>query len=154
MASKKKEQETSNADLSFLTESIAAKEAAEKTTAVKETLYVGNTSTSPRGFMLKKRLVVLAPYEIKHISLEQEDEVRALFKTKAMQAMVDSGLFQIGNSPIIQLKKQPTPKPPAELENNVTVKSTGAEAVAGSSTKQVGGTEKMRLDSTVTTNVQ
>ena len=68
--------------------------------------------------------------------------------------MVDGGLLQIGNSPIIQVKAQPTPKPPAELDAGVVVPSTGAEAVAGVSTNQIGGTQRMKLDSTIATTVQ
>lgn len=120
----------------------------------KEPLYVGNTSTTPRGFMLQRGQVVLQPYEVRRVPDELEAEVRALFATAALQAMVDTGLFQIGNSPIVQVKAQPTPKPPAELETDVLIPSTGASAAAGTSTKDIGGTEKMKLDSTFVSNVQ
>lgn len=134
------------AALSFLNE--------EPVIVEKEPLYIGNCSTTPRGIMLQKGQIVLKPYEIRRVPLENEDEVRALFKTEALQAMVDGGLLQIGNSPIIQVKAQPTPKPPAELDAGVVVPSTGAEAVAGVSTNQIGGTQRMKLDSTIATTVQ
>lgn len=149
MAKNTKENQLSNEEFAFLKTPAETSE-----TRVRENLYVGNPSTTPRGLMLQRGLMILKPYEIRQVPLELEDEVRTLFKTEALQAMVDNGLFQIGNSPILQLKKQPTPTPPMELQVGVDVKSTGSKAVAGTSTDHIGGTEKMRLDSTFVTGVQ
>ena len=123
-------------------------------TFVKEKLYIGNSSTTPRGLMLKRGVVILQPYEVREVPENIEDEIRSLFKTRAVQALVDCGYLQIGNSPIIQVKAQPTPKPPTEIGGAVPVPSGSGAAIAGSSTQQIGGTAALKLDSTVITEVK
>lgn len=96
--------------------------------------YIGNRSTCPRGFMLKRGLVVLAPYEVREVPAKDADEVRALLKTEGMQAMIDSGLFQVSDKAITSLTAHPTPLPPEDLAPEKRVESTGAIARASAST--------------------
>lgn len=140
------EEDTSNE------EQVADEEMEAPATTEREPLYVGNTSTTRRGFMLKRGQVVLEPYEIKRVPDEDVEEVRKLFSARSMQALIDEGYFQVGSSPIVQVKQQKTATPPGDLNPSSLVKSTGSAAVAGTSTKQIGGTDAMKLDSVV--NIQ
>lgn len=108
--------------------------------------YIGNRSTCPRGFMLKRGLVILDPYEIREVPAQDADEVRELLKAPGMQAMVDSGLLQISDKAIYSLTAHPTPTPPLELKPEAQVASTGA-TVKASSSKDGYSTSTMRLDS-------
>lgn len=110
--------------------------------------FIGNSSSCPRGFTLKKGIVILKPYEIREVPANAADEVRALLKTDGMQAMVDAGLLQISDKPIVSLNEHPTPKAPEELAPQKRVESTGAMATASAS---IDGKTKgtMRLEGKV-----
>ena len=102
------------------------KAAPKKKTVAAHKLTISNPTTTTRGLMLKKGVIMLPPGEVKVVPPEDEAEVRALFKVEAIMRQVDSGLLRFSDleedKPLID---QETPAPPAELTDSVQVGDTG-----------------------------
>lgn len=96
----------------------------------KQKLIISNPTTVTRGLMLKQRTIFLQPGEVYAVPLEDQDEVRALFKVRAIQAQVDAGFLCFSDLPDEELKTQKTPKPPASLATTVPVGDTTIKARA------------------------
>lgn len=91
----------------------------------KQQLTISNPTNTPRGVQLKKGTVVLRPGEVRIVPDDEADEIRALFRSRSFQKLVDSGLFRVSGLGDEELISQKTPEPPKELVDSVTVKDTG-----------------------------
>ena len=91
----------------------------------KQQLTISNPTITPRGVQLKKGTVVLRPGEVRIVPDDEADEIRALFRSRSFQKLVDSGLFRVSGLGDEELISQKTPAPPKELVDSVTVKDTG-----------------------------
>lgn len=91
----------------------------------KQQLTISNPTNTPRGIQLKKGTVVLRPGEVRVVPYDEADEIRALFRSRSFQKLVDSGLFRVSGLGDEELISQKTPEPPKELVDSVTVKDTG-----------------------------
>lgn len=91
----------------------------------KQQLTISNPTNTPRGVQLKKGTVVLRPGEVRIVPDDEADEIRALFRSRSFQKLVDSGLFRVSGLGDEELISQKTPAPPKELVDSVTVKDTG-----------------------------
>ena len=91
----------------------------------KQQLTISNPTNTPRGVQLKKGTVVLRPGEVRVVPDDEADEIRALFRSRSFQKLVDSGLFRVSGLGDAELISQKTPAPPKELVDSVTVKDTG-----------------------------
>ena len=91
----------------------------------KQQLTISNPTNTPRGVQLKKGTVVLRPGEVRIVPDDEADEIRALFRSRSFQRLVDSGLFRVSGLGDEELISQKTPEPPKELVSSVTVKDTG-----------------------------
>lgn len=91
----------------------------------KQQLTISNPTNTPRGVQLKKGTVVLRPGEVRVVPDDEADEIRALFRSRSFQKLVDSGLFRVSGLGDEELISQKTPAPPKELVDSVTVKDTG-----------------------------
>ena len=69
--------------------------------------------------------MVLRPGEVRVVPDDEADEIRALFRSRSFQKLVDSGLFRVSGLGDEELISQKTPAPPKELVDSVTVKDTG-----------------------------
>lgn len=98
----------------------------DKTPVVaKQQLTISNPTNTPRGIQLKKGTVVLRPGEVRVVPYDEADEIRALFRSRSFQKLVDSGLFRVSGLGDEELISQKTPEPPKDLVDSVTVKDTG-----------------------------
>lgn len=91
----------------------------------KQQLTISNPTNTPRGVQLKKGTVVLRPGEVRIVPDDEADEIRALFRSRSFQKLVDSGLFRVSGLGDEELISQKTPEPPKDLVDSVTVKDTG-----------------------------
>lgn len=91
----------------------------------KQQLTISNPTNTPRGVQLKKGTVVLRPGEVRIVPDDEADEIRALFRSRSFQKLVDSGLFRVSGLGDEELISQKTPEPPKGLVDSVTVKDTG-----------------------------
>lgn len=95
-------------------------------------LTLSNPTRSVRGLMLRKGIMLLQPGEVKVVPIEDADEVRALFKSRTVQAIIDAGLLRVSGLGDQELIDQPTPKAPETLTDSVQVGSTGLTVGANS----------------------
>lgn len=111
---------------------------------VKSRITISNPTLSARGIMLNKGVMFLEPGEVKLVPEEDEDEIRALFKTESLQAVVDSGLLRfsgLGDDPLVE---QPTVEAPESLTSAVQVGDTGL-SVGGNATRQYDPYSEQRI---------
>lgn len=75
-----------------------------------------NCTDTARGICLSRRVLKLQPREMRELSIDEYDEVKAMFRTETFQRFVDSGIFRLsGLSDDEQSATVKTPEPPAEL---------------------------------------
>jgi len=96
-------------------------------------LVLTNCTDSPRGIMFKKGIVILQGREMRRIPVDEQDEIKAMFKNETFQRFVDNGIFRLAEMKDgEESAKVATPKPPADL--NQTVKPDSLEHSVGTST--------------------
>ena len=75
-----------------------------------------NCTGSARGLTLSGGVIMLAPREMRELSDEEYDEVRALFHTETFQRFADNGYFSLsGIGDDAESVNPKTPEPPAGL---------------------------------------
>lgn len=99
-----------------------AAEKSEKATARAARMVLTNCTDAPRGITLKNGVVLLQPREMRVVPLEEQDEVRALFRSRTFQRFADNNIFRLtGLDDDEESTAVPTPEAPPALTEGVKV---------------------------------
>jgi len=105
-------------------------------------IVISNPSTTPRGIMLTKGVVLLMPGEVKKIPEAIEEEIRELFKNDVIMQIVDAGLLRFSElDKGEELQEQETPTPPGTLATTLQVGDTGLQVSVAEPMRSVGTME-------------
>lgn len=93
-----------------------------KSPARAASMVLTNCTDAPRGITLKTGVILLQAREMRAITLQEQDEIRALFRCKTFQRFVDNGIFRLsGMDDEEESTAVPTPEAPAALKEGVNV---------------------------------
>lgn len=93
-----------------------------KSPARAASMVLTNCTDAPRGITLKTGVILLQAREMRAITLQEQDEIRALFHCKTFQRFVDNGIFRLlGMDDEEESTAVPTPEAPAALKEGVNV---------------------------------